>query len=185
MPLFPVGGLIRGDVVVPSDGTLGAWSLDPLGSYVTGQSPAAGTVALSRIAVPRTMLVSNITIAVATAGGAAATALNCFVGLYDVTGATRLAVSVDQQASWSSVGVKTIALVTPVTVAAGAVLGALLVGTQFTTTACNFAASSASQGATANAGFGFRCGLGPTAQTALPASVTPATGTRAYFMGLS
>jgi len=180
--------LLRGDVVAAADGTLQAWSFDPLGSYVTGQVPATGTVALSRIAVPRTMLVSNITIAVAQAGGAAGTAANCFVGIYDITGATLLGVSATQAANWSSAGVKTIPLVTPVIVSGGpaaAVLGALLVGTQYTTTVCNFAASSASQAAIANAGFGFRCGLGPAAQSSLPASLTPATSTRAYFMGLS
>ena len=188
MPLYPPPAVYRGDVVVAADGTLQAWSYDPLGSYVTGQTPAAGTVALSRIAVPRTMLVSNITIVVAQAGSSAGTAANCYVGIYDATGATLLGVSATQAANWNSSGVKTIPLVTPVTVGGGlsaAVLGALLVGTQYTTTVCNFAASSASQAAIANAGFGFRCGIGPTAQSSLPASVTPAQGVRSYFMGLS
>ena len=188
MPLFPPPGVIRGDVIVAADGTFQAWSYDPLITYVTGQAPAAGLIGLTRIAVPRTMLVSTITIVIMTAGGAAGTAANCFVGIYDATGATLLGVSATQAANWSTAGLKSISLVTPVTVSGGpaaAVIGALLVGTQYTTTACSFAATPAPSTAISNAGFGFRCGIGPSAQSSLPASVTPAPGIRSYFMGLS
>ena len=188
MPLFPPPGVIRGDVIVAADGTLQAWSFDPLMSYQTGQTIGTGVVTLTRIAIPRTTLVSTITIVVTGAGSAAGTAANCFVGLYDVTGATLLGVSATQAANWSTAGVKAIPLVTPVTVSGGpgaAVLGAMLIGTQYTTTSCTFAGSSASATITSNAGFGFRCGIGPSAQTSLPASVTPVPQVRAYFMGLS
>ena len=186
MPLFPPPAVYRGDVVVAADGTLQAWSYDPVLSYQTGQSSASGTVFLTRIAIPRTFVVSTMTIVIATGG--AGTGANCYVGLYDATGATRLAVSADQTASWNTPGVKTISLVTPVTVSGGpsaAVLGAVLVGTQYATTPCAFAVTPASQATIANAGFTFRCGIGPTAQASLPASVTPAQGQRAYFIGLS
>jgi hypothetical protein len=71
-----------------------------------------GTAYFMAVGLRANDLVSNISIAVGTAGSAVTLSK---VGLYKKDG-TRLAVSADQGTAWQSVGVKTIALASPYTV---------------------------------------------------------------------
>jgi hypothetical protein len=104
------------------------------------------------------------------AAGATLTAGQCFVGLYNSSG-TRLAVSADQSANWTSTGLKTIALTAPQTLAVGSYYVAILaVGTtppQFAMGAGG--ATTVSAGLATGAA---RFLTGPTSQTSLPASIT-------------
>jgi len=172
---------------MPSDQSYVAWSIDPA-LAVNSSILTAGAMTLIRVAVrakaATTVLVSNIEIGVGTAG-VTLTAGQNFAALYNTAG-TRLAVTADQSAVWTSTGHKTMALTVPQNLAAGYYwIGILPNGTTPPQlTRASSAASVNSKTTAATSRFG-SFGAG---QTATPASITPATITPvniAFFGGIS
>lgn len=153
----------------PADHGLVTWTHDPATLRSAGNSTVSGSVYLCKVKiVDRATVVSNIHVGLEV-GGTTLTAGQSLVGLYNSSG-TRLVVSADQSANWTTSGMKTIAI-TPQTLAVGSYYVALLsVGTtppQFSTGA----------GGSVNINVGLSTGtsrflIGPTSQTSLPASIT-------------
>lgn len=154
----------------PADHGLAAWTHDPASLRSTSNATTSGTVYLCKVKiVNRSTVVSNVIVGVE-ALGSGLTSGQCFVGLYSSSG-TRLAISADQSANWTSTGLKTIALTAAQTLAVGSYYVAILaVGTtppQFAMGAGG--ATTVSAGLTAATA---RFLTGPTAQTSLPSSIT-------------
>jgi hypothetical protein len=147
-----------------------AWNYDP--AYCSNASNlTTQTVAVARITFPVAITVTNIAVYAVNAG-ATLTSGQSLIGLYDSTG-TRQAVSADQSASWTTSGLKTIAMASPYSAAAGTYFVALLCNG---TTPMGPARTNSSGAIIANAGLtnaNFRFGVAATAQTSLPASFTP------------
>jgi hypothetical protein len=159
----------------PADHGLAAWTHDPATLRSASNATVSGTVYLCKVKiVNRSTLVSNVIVGIE-AAGSGLTAGQCFVGLYNSSG-TRLALSADQAANWTSTGLKTIALTAAQTLAVGSYYVAILaVGTtppQFAMGAGG--ATTVSAGLSTGAA---RFLTGPTAQTSLPASITLASQT--------
>jgi hypothetical protein len=164
-----------------------AWNYDPV--YCSNASNlTTQTVAVARIVLPTAITVTNIAIYAVNAG-ATLTSGQSFIGLYDATG-TRQAVSADQSAAWVSSGLKTVAMTTPYSAAAGTYFVALLCNG---TTPMGPARTNSSGAIIANAGLTaatFRFGIAASGQTALPASFTPSsmtsgTGAIGYWCAIS
>jgi hypothetical protein len=151
-----------------------AWNYDPV--YCSNSSNlTTQTVAVARIVLPTAITVTNIAVFAVNAG-ATLTSGQSLIGLYDATG-TRQAVSADQSASWTSSGLKTVAMGTPYSATAGIYYVALLCNG---TTPMGPARTNSSGAIIANAGLtaaNFRFGIAATAQTSLPASFTPSSMT--------
>lgn len=105
--------------IAPADLGFIAWTYDPQPTAGTGSSPftAGGTLEVQRLRVPKTSLITNLHVYVQTAG-ATLTAGQCLAGLYDANG-NLLSATGDQSTAWQSTGLKTMALTTPQTIAAG------------------------------------------------------------------
>lgn len=172
---------------IPSDQNLLTWTHDPATLRSVSNPPVtSGTVILSKVKiVNRSTVVTNVIVGIESAG-VTLTAGQNLVGLYDSSG-NRLAQSADQSANWTSAGMKTIALTAPVTLAVGSYYVAILaVGT-------TPPAFSMGAGGSVNINVGLSTGaarflLGPTAQTALPATITlgsQSTTTGARWAALS
>ena len=159
----------------PADHGLAAWTHDPATLRSASNATTSGTVYLCKVKiVNRSTVVSNVIVGIE-AAGVTLTSGQCFVGLYNSSG-TRLAISADQAANWTTTGLKTIALTAPQTLAVGSYYVAILaVGTtppQFAMGAGG--ATTVSAGLATGAA---RFLTGPTAQTSLPASITLASQT--------
>jgi len=87
------------------------FSFDPVSAVSAQATQAAGVLTLAKIRLHAGGAVTNLVFQVATAG-TVLTSGQCFVGVYDSTGAL-LGTSVDQSTAFASAGVKTVALVTP------------------------------------------------------------------------
>lgn len=160
----------------PADHNLIAWTQDPASLRSSSNATTSGTVYLCKVKiVNRSAVVSNILVGIE-AAGSGLTAGQSFVGLYNSSG-TRLALSADQAAAWTSTGLKTIALTAAQTLAVGSYYVAILsVGT----TPPQF---SMGAGGALNLNGGLTTGTarfltGPTAQTSLPASITLSSQTQ-------
>lgn len=105
--------------VAPADLGFLAWNYDPSPVAGTGSSPmsAAGTLEVQRLWVPKACTVTNLHVYVQTAG-VTLTAGRCLAGLYNAAG-NLLSATGDQSGAWVSTGLKTMALTTPQTIAAG------------------------------------------------------------------
>ena len=91
------------DADLPSEQGLLAWTYDPnMAGHVTAQSNAgvAGRVTLTRIMIRRTITWSNIWIGLSGVDAGASLA-NCYLGVYDTTGA-RKGTTADVSSSLSS-----------------------------------------------------------------------------------
>jgi hypothetical protein len=158
--------------MVPNDHGFINWSQDPA-LCAASANPTSGTVRMVKLPpLPETYTITNVATYVS-AAGVALTANQCFVGLYDSAG-TRVAVSLDQSANWTTTGLKIIPLVAPYVVAANT---AVWMATLYNGTSLSFAVSSnvGVQADLVNANLAAavaRYTLGPAAQTSLPASVT-------------
>jgi Pectate lyase superfamily protein len=88
----------------------GAWNYDPI-FIQTGSLLVSGTIQLLRMKIRRMIKVSNVVAYVSTAG-ATLTAAQNLIGLCTISGttATRIAVTGDQSAVWTSTGRKVMAL---------------------------------------------------------------------------
>ncbi len=151
-----------------------AWNYDPVlcsaASNLTTQ-----TVAVAKVVLPVAITVTNIAFHLVNAG-VSLTSGQSFVGLYDSTGA-RQAVSADQSTSWTSTGLKTVAMASSYAAAAGTYYVALLCNG---TTPMGPARTNSSGAIIANAGLSvanYRFGIAATGQTALPGSFTPSSMT--------
>lgn len=163
---------------------LKSWSFDPA-TAAAGVVPTSGTIIMAKLYLPAGT-VNAVGVSINSAG-VTLTAGQNFMGLYNQAG-TRLGVTADQSAAWTSVGYKQIPLVAPVVIASpgfyyvaflsnGATPAGLTRGSNNTssTTVVNLNLT-ADQARFAN---------GPAAQTTLPASITMASRTptsQAYWM---
>ena len=124
MPAYPGASVIDG---VPTawyaiDHGLLSWTLDPAHASGTFTLATGGTVYLAQLKVVD-RVVSNLVYQVTTAG-ATLTSGQCFAGLYQ--NGVLIGTSADQSGVWNSTGVKTTALVAPVTPLEGAVYAAFV-----------------------------------------------------------
>lgn len=161
----------------PSDQGLIAWSYDPA-IPSNGSAPASGTIQLVKLIIRNACTVTNV-LANVSGAGATLTAGQNLAGLYNSAG-TLLSATADQSGSWTSTGLKTMALSAAQAVQPGAYWVALLsVGT----TPPTFARGSglAGAGGMFNAGLTaatYRFATGPAAQTSLP-SITMGSNAQA------
>jgi hypothetical protein len=93
----------------PADHGLATWSFDPAVATSTNV-PVSGTLQVVKVFMPFVSTVTNILLSVGT-GGSTLTASDSRCALYNGAG-TLLSGSADQSASWTSAGLKTIALTT-------------------------------------------------------------------------
>lgn len=158
----------------PQDHDLLAWNFAiPAASGATG--PTSGTVSMMKLWFRQNLTVTNVAVGLG-AAGVTLTAGQNFAGLYDSAG-NRLGVTADQTANWATAGFKSMALVAPVPVTAGAYYVAFLSnGTTPPTLARGgiITASYANANLTATNG---AFTTGPAAQTSLPVSITMASRT--------
>lgn len=153
-------------------------------------APVAGAVACIRIPIAEKITVSNFIVNQVVAG---VTLTNCYLGLYDKTGA-RLGLSADQSANWTTANAaRIVAATAPFVVDPGTdanyfVWGALLVGsagTLPTFRAGNTTTASVNVNVTAAADPPFSANAG-SALTALPATLgTLGQANSSPWMGLS
>lgn len=169
---------------VPADNGLVTASTDP----VSGSSSSvltAGTVYLVKLWARKAITITNLLFCISAGGTGAST--GSFLGLYDSSG-NRLAVTTDIGAQLTAGGSVTGALGAAQNIAAGAfVWGALVVN--LATTQPSIFRGSTSAGLS-NIGLpvsASRYATGPTLQTTLPATITPASlvTTSAWWMGAS
>lgn len=99
-----------------TDQGLLVWTYD-VSAAVNSSALTAGVLAVARVVLRRAATISNLYMNVAT-GGVTLTAGQNFGALYDAAG-TRVGVTADQSASWTSVGLKTMALTVPYNALAG------------------------------------------------------------------
>lgn len=114
--------------LIPSDHGFTAWSV-PLGylstaSIISGEGVVAGRLRATRIKRFPGGTITNLYVAVTTAG---ATLSNCFASLHGADGA-RLGQTADQSTPWASTGIKQMALTSP---AAGVPAGDIFVAFWF------------------------------------------------------
>lgn len=105
----------------PADHNYLTWTYDPAVSLAGTTVPAGGVLHLIKLKLDQAALVSNIIINLTSAGTTLTSGQN-FALLYS-SGGTLLGSTATQHTAWQSGGVKTMALVTPVTVPAGYVYG--------------------------------------------------------------
>ncbi|MGW4270888.1 hypothetical protein ACWEGQ_00625 [Streptomyces seoulensis] len=161
-----------GNVWTPSDHGMAAWSFDPAACSTTGTTLSAGYVYLTEIVLRQATTISKVHVVLGSAGSGL-TANQCLAGLYTTAG-TRVGVTADMSATWTSAGSKAMALTGSYAAAAGRYYVALLVaGTTSPTFACGSTLGNSFTPGNANLSVGgYRfCRFGPS-QTSLPASVT-------------
>jgi hypothetical protein len=116
---------VNNPTFAPADHGLITWSQDPATCRSTGDNITSGTIYLCKVKiVDRSTIVSNVLLSILNTPTLMTAGQN-FVGLYDSTG-TRLALSADQAANWTTAGLKTIALTSPQTLAVGSYYVAIL-----------------------------------------------------------
>lgn len=96
-----------------------AWNFDPilLQSGSATVSVQSGRVIFQRVQIPVTMTINNVLASISTAGSGL-TSGQCLAGLYS-SALAKLGASADQSTVFTSTGLKTIALSSPVTVTGG------------------------------------------------------------------
>lgn len=159
----------------PADHNLLTWTQDPATLRSTADASTGGVIYLAKVKiVNRSTLVTNIIVGVVGAG-VTLTAGQNFAGLYNSSG-TLLSATADQSAVWNTAGSKTMALVTPQTLAVGNYYVALLGnGATPATFATGAGASSVTNQALTTGTSRFL--TSGAAQTVLPASITLGAGT--------
>jgi len=171
----------------PADLGLLAWTYD-IGVSASGSAPASGVVNLIRVNIRQAISVTNVVLAVTTAGSGLTSGQN-FAGLYNSAG-TLIGTSADQSASWASSGLKTIALTGgPFALSAGTFVWVAIVSNG--TTPPTLFRTGVLAAAPVNAGFAAstaRYATNGTATTALAGSITPGSNVlagTAYWAALS
>ena len=155
----------------PADHGLLSWTHDPATCRSTGDNITTGTIYLCKFKiVDRSTVVSNILFSILNTP-TLMTASQNFVGLYDSSG-TRLVVSADQSASWTTAGLKTTAI-TPQTLAVGSYYVAILMNSTGTVPQLlqgnGASASALNAGLTTGAARWLNTAAG---NTSLPSSIT-------------
>ncbi len=104
-------------VDTPARHTYAEWNYDPVigGS---GSAPTSGSIFLMKVSAQTGGTINNIVIAITSVAGISLTSGQNFAGLYDSTGA-RVGVTADQSSAWTSNGLKSMALTSPVTIRGG------------------------------------------------------------------
>lgn len=173
--LFTVNGVrTPANVYQSTDLGLIAWSFDPV-TTSGSTSAVSGTVFLSQITLRYAQTISNLAVAIAT-GASGVTANQNFLGLYTSAG-TRVAVTAAGaiDTAIASSGYLSQAVVTPYAAAAGTYWVAYL---NNATTAALLQRGTGATLSIANVGMtgaGMRYAVNGTAQTSLPATITPAS----------
>lgn len=169
-PVSPPG------VMSKTNGLL-AWTFDPIACNQS-LTITTGQIVLAKITLGAVTLVTNLPIHLNTGGGSLTSNEN-FIGLYNSSG-TRIALSADQTAAWSSSGDKLNAMVTPVTIEPGDYYVAILVnGTGVPTFAAGQPNNSMMN---TNLVAPFRAALVSGTFTALPTTITLGSVTAAVLM---
>lgn len=159
-----------------NDGAFQSWNYPPF-HITSSTATTSGSVRMVRL--PRftqTKTISSVQMYVG-AATVTPTAGQCFAGLYRIDG-TRMGVSADISAQLATPGLTSWNLTAPVVCAPGDYYAALLINAA--TPSTTGAPSSISSLSTTNAGLTAATAFvtnGPTAQTALPASITMASRT--------
>lgn len=165
----------------PGDHGLAAWAFDP--GLCTNSSPAVnGTVYLTKLRVARDVVIDTVYWWVG-AAAATPTAGQNAVGLYAADG-TRLATT-NVDGVVTSTGLKATAI-TPQTLAAGAFVWVAMVFNAATPPSLARMAGLAGLGPAVNVGLTadqYRFAIAATAQTALPATITPGSNAAPAFGG--
>lgn len=185
MPLF--GTAAQTSSFSETDAGNLAWNYD-IGVSSGSSAVTTNVVNLIRVNIRQPLLVTNVLLAIGTAGTTLTSGQN-FVGLYNSAG-TQIGTSADQTVAWGSTGLKTAALASgPFAVSPGFVWVMLVSNTTGTTP--SFFRTGALGAAAMNNGFPVstaRWATNGTATTSLPASITPASNTLAgtgYWAGLT
>lgn len=159
----------------PSENGLLAWTYDPnMAGHVTAQSNAgvAGRVTLSRLIIRKTVTWSNVWLGLAGID-ASAVLSNCYLGVYDASGALKATTADISSSLMTSAIAKPFALAAPFTATPGVYFVAMLLNGTWATNSLTFKASGA--GISVNAGLSapnLRYSNMLTAQTSLPSSLT-------------
>lgn len=177
----------------PGRHSLIEWNYDPIASgSAAGQAATSGTRYLMKITPQVGGLVSNIVMTVGTTAPGTLTAAQNLVAIYDSTGA-RIAITGDQTTAWATSGIKTMALVTPVTLQAGKDYYVAIISVASSGTGAVFVRNSSGAVTTPNIGFAstsvYRFATNGTSVTDLPTSLTLASnsgsGAQPYWVALS
>lgn len=159
--------------VQPSDVQVLAWTSDPAMLNSSTAALAAGKLYLSAFFVRRSITISSMAVAIATAPTSLTSGQN-FGGIYNSSG-TQMGATADQTAAWGGgVGVYDMAITTPFTATAGMYWAALLSNG---TTPPNFRGinSPISLIQLGQSAAQSRAGIFSSGLTALPASFTPSS----------
>lgn len=160
---------------LPSEQGLLAWTYDPnMAGHVTAQSNAgvAGRITLVRLILRKTITWSNIWLGLAGVDAAAVLA-NCYLGVYDSSGALKGSTADISTSLMSGAVAKPLTLTSPFTAAPGTYFIAMLLNGTWATNSLTFKASGA--GSSVNAGLtapNLRYSNMLSAQTSLPSSLT-------------
>lgn len=114
MPLYEQDTTNRQAAFAPSDHSLAGWSFDPVNLQAGVLQLGGGNLQVVRLKVTNATLISNLYINL-TAGGITLVSGRNQIGFYSDDGAL-LGQAADQTSAWSSSGMKTMALITPVEV---------------------------------------------------------------------
>jgi hypothetical protein len=160
-------------IILPEEYGYKAWTFDPIHiAGLAGLYPYTGVVHFAEVVLRQAQTITNI---VTFLGAAGAGLANCFVGLYNRAGTSKLAESADLSASLSSGAnsIKVLPLSTPYAAAAGIYKVAHLVGSESSSPTFGRSAEWGGSGdpvnhgaATTRMGYATASGL-----TALPASL--------------
>jgi hypothetical protein len=161
----------RGDVL-PGDQNLLEWNFDPAAGGSAGVAFTAQAVNLMRINVRAPMKISNVWFHLASAA-VTLTAGQSFVGLYNSAGTLLSGSAAIDSVLTGTPGAVSAALSTPQIVGAGFYWVAILVASATTAPKIAVAGNSAVNANVGLAPAQSRFGVGATAQTTLPATITP------------
>lgn len=158
--------LISGLDWQPKDHGLIGWTVDP-GVCTGNATSVSGTIYFIKIPVRQAATITNLILSVG-AAGVTLTAGQNLVGLYDAAG-NKLGESADQSVAFTTVGTKTIPLITPVAVQPGFYYVAMMSNG---TTPANFIRAGAASSSANNFGGTLRS-VNTVGNTSLPATFTP------------
>jgi hypothetical protein len=171
---------------LPTDQNWLGWTYDPAGA-LNGSIPSLGVPTLIKVPLRSAGTVTSVTAVVSTGGGTLTAGQN-FLGLYS-TGGTLIGASADQTANWGAAFAVPQALAGgPYPLAAGYYWVALLCNG---TTAPTFLRGISQASSFVNGALGVsaaRYATNGTAQTSLPATITPSSNALlgvTYWAGLS
>lgn len=161
-----------GNLWVPSDHGLKAWSFDPACSSPNGTTLSSGFIYFVELILRQPDTLSNIHAFLGTAGSGL-TSGQCLAGYYTTAGA-RVGLTADQSTVWNSAGNKVMALQSAYSAPAGKLYAAFLfVGTTSPTFACGSTLGATITPGNANLSVSnYRFCRSASGQTSLPTSVT-------------